>query len=134
MSILVLPTLLKSARLEMTPNQGNNSINTLASPTEVVREKYLRRGCLVLEDLEIAAGIAKLSVDEQNKRRKGRQSKAIANFKDVFVKTAGTCSNCPWALVFRKCPLALSIDRWLSFSERDSALRKNFMDLQPRLC
>jgi hypothetical protein len=97
MSILALPTLLKSARLEMTPNQGNNSINTLASPTDVVREKYLRRGCLVLEDLEIAARIAKLSVDEQNRRREGRRFKAIANFKDVFAKTVGNVFKRPLA-------------------------------------
>jgi hypothetical protein len=79
----------------MTPNQGNNSINTLASPIDVVREKYLRRGCLVLEGPGIAARIAKLSVDEQNKCREERQSKAIANFKDVFVKTAGNVFKLP---------------------------------------
>jgi hypothetical protein len=123
-SILTLPTLLKSARLEMTPNQGNNSINTLALLTDVVREKYLSRGCLVLEDPEIAARIAKLSVDKHNRRREERQFKAIANFQDVCMRTAGTCSTCPWALVFRKCPLALSIGRWLSFPEHDSALRE----------
>jgi hypothetical protein len=89
--------LLKSARLETTP-QGSNSINTLASPTDVVREKCLRRDFLVLENPEIAARIAKLSVDGQNKRREGRQFKAIANFKDAFAKTAGNVFK--WPLAF----------------------------------
>ena len=50
---------------------------------------------LVLEDPEIAARIVKLSVDEQNKRREGRKVKAIANFKDVFAKTAGNVFKLP---------------------------------------
>jgi hypothetical protein len=92
MSILAIPTLLKSARLETTLKEATASILCIANRCgegEVFKGRLSLNSPLVLEDLEITASIAKLSADAQNKGREGRKFKAIANFKDIFAKTAG---------------------------------------------
>jgi hypothetical protein len=71
MCILAFPTLLKSARLETTPKEATASILCIVnrcSEGEVFKERAVADSLLVLEDPETAARIAKLSVDEQNKR------------------------------------------------------------------